>query len=99
MNPQELQQKIKDDYDQLPYPGIDNLSVDPASDWSWANINWISSLMPVFFDGDPSFKRILVAGCGTGNEAFQMHNRFPSAEITAVDYRQKMFLDKAGYQK
>ena len=86
---QPVEQKVKEAYDQLPYPGIDNLSVDPAVDWSWVNVNWLCSLMPGFFEGDPPFKRILVAGCGTGNEAFQMHNRFPNAEITAVDYSEE----------
>ena len=94
----QVEQKVKEAYDQLPYPGIDNLSVDPAVDWSWVNVDWLSSLMPVFFDGDPPFKRILVAGCGTGNEAFQIHNRFPDAEITAVDYSEESIRIAQEYQ-
>ena len=31
-------------------------------------------------------RRILVAGCGTGNEAFALRKRFPKAEIVAVDF-------------
>ena len=30
--------------------------------------------------------RILVAGCGTGNEAFAFRDRFPDSEIVAIDF-------------
>ena len=33
--------------------------------------------------------RVLVAGCGTGNEAFALRHRFPKAEIVAVDFSHK----------
>jgi SAM-dependent methyltransferase len=31
-------------------------------------------------------KRILIAGCGTGSEAFAFRRRFPNAEITGIDF-------------
>ena len=37
----------------------------------------------------PVPRRILIAGCGTGNEAFAFRRRFPHAEITAVDFSQR----------
>ena len=98
MSPHEIKQRIKARYDQLPYPGIESNAV-PTENWSWVSVDWIGSLMPSFFDGDPPFKRILVAGCGTGNEAFQMQNRFPNAEITAVDYSEKSIRIAQEYQK
>ncbi|MGK0310273.1 MAG: SAM-dependent methyltransferase [Lentimonas sp.] len=88
MKQEEIELRVRAGYDQLPYPGI-NGNIDPKECWAWVNINWIGSLMPTAFNGDPPFKRILVAGCGTGNEAFQMQNSFPNAEITAVDYSEE----------
>ncbi len=45
---------------------------------AWIEAMWHSSrLRP---------QRILVAGCGTGNEAFALRRQFPDAEITAIDF-------------
>ena len=97
MSQQEIEQRIKKAYDALPYPGI-GVTVDPQINWSWVNMPWIRSLLPFALDGEFSFKRILIAGCGTGNEAFQMRNLFPHAEITAVDYSEASILVARKYQ-
>ena len=98
MNSQELQQKIKDNYDQLPYPGLNDEK--PLTDmWSLVNVDWIVSLLPFKSDNACPFKRVLIAGCGTGNEAFEMFNRFPGIEITAVDYSEPAIRIARAYQK
>jgi SAM-dependent methyltransferase len=53
--------------------------------WRRVPIEWINALRKT---GSPHAApaRILVAGCGTGREAFQMQRRFPEAEIVAVDF-------------
>ena len=98
MNQQEIEKQVKDGYDQLPYPGIDS-NINPAAIWSWVNLNWVGSLLPFTFDGPPPFERILIAACGTGNEAFQMRNSFPNAEIVAVDYSEQAIRIAEAYQK
>lgn len=95
---EKIEREIKDAYNRLPYPGIDDHSIDPTASWSWVNIDWMGALMPVALNTSPSFKRILIAGCGTGNEAFQMKNSFPNAEITAVDYSKESISIAQKYQ-
>jgi len=46
-------------------------------------MEWIDAMWHAESD-DP--QRILVAGCGTGNETFAFRRRFPRAEITGVDF-------------
>jgi len=95
---QQIEQKIQAAYNQLPYPGIDDKGIDPTAEWFWINIDWIDALRPAASDNALTFKHILVAGCGTGNEAFQMKNRFPDAKITAVDYSEESIGIAQNYQ-
>lgn len=82
---QSTERRIKDVYDEPPYPvSKDTKSVD--RDWPSVDIHWIESLDAEATEIETCFKRILVVGCGTGEEAFQMRNRVPDAEIVAVDY-------------
>lgn len=76
---------VKAVYDALPYPAPE--AGDFSNDkWAWVNPAWIESLLPGPMPHAWSPERILIAGCGTGDEAFQMRNRFPAAAIVAVDY-------------
>lgn len=95
---QPIEQRVKADYERLPYPGIDASEVSPTMNWTWVNMGWVCSLVPVVFNEELPFKRILIAGCGTGNEAFRMHNRYPGAEITAVDYSEASIQIAQKYQ-
>jgi SAM-dependent methyltransferase len=45
-------------------------------------MEWIDAMWQ---PADPP-RRILVAGCGTGNEAFALRHRFPDAQIIAADF-------------
>ena len=89
MDSQEIEQQVKAGYDQFPYPGIDTGDTYSDMNSMQVNIDWIGALMSVVFEKDPPFKHILVAGCGTGNEAFRMCNYFPEAEVTAVDFSEE----------
>ena len=43
--------------------------------------------------------RVLVAGCGTGAEAFAHSRRFPNAEIVAVDFSARALALAREYQQ
>ena len=76
--------KVRGVYEEHPYPAED---ASVLTDWRWrlAPMEWMEALWkPGGKEAAP--KRILVAGCGTGREAFQLRRRFPKAEIVAVDF-------------
>ena len=79
MDPSE---RVRGIYEKHPYPA--SLGAPSAGLW-WqlAPMEWINS---VWQSERPSPRRILVAGCGTGLEAFALRRRFPGAEIVAVDF-------------
>jgi len=62
-------------YERRPFP-----SVIPAKRWVLPPPEWIGAL----WQSVP--RRILVAGCGTGAEAFALARRFPRASVVAVDF-------------
>lgn len=67
-------------YREHPYPTPDANRTEPLwtlPPWEWMSELWRPGALP---------RRILVAGCGTGNEAFALHGRFPEAEIVGVDF-------------
>ncbi|MFN2508922.1 MAG: class I SAM-dependent methyltransferase [Chthoniobacterales bacterium] len=77
----DLPQRIRQSYEELPYPGIKSQRLRPV--WQIAPLEWIRAMCP---PSEKGIQRILVAGCGTGNEAFAIRKRMPQAEIVAVDF-------------
>jgi SAM-dependent methyltransferase len=76
-------EKIRRIYDRRPYPFG---SAKALKHRSWTlNLEWVEAIAgsEAFF-GTPI--RILMAGCGSGSEAFQMRRRLPKAAIVAVDF-------------
>ncbi len=74
--------QVRRDYERRPYPAVGGAGrFNPV--WRIAPFEWIDALCPSL---PPMPRRILVAGCGTGNEAFALRKRFPKAEIVAVDF-------------
>src|SRR3954451_7119677 len=71
-------------YEKYPYPATDQ-SVLTSRHWNLAPMEWIQALWRPN-DGALKLRRILVAGCGTGREAFALQRRFPTAKIVAVDF-------------
>jgi SAM-dependent methyltransferase len=74
---------IRQSYEKYPYPATDG-AARPGI-WRLPPLEWIAALGGQ--NGESySPKRILVAGCGTGNEAFALRRRFPQAQIVAIDF-------------
>ena len=74
--------QVRKNYQRRPYPSLQRLSpLRPY--WDLPSMVWISAVLPNL-PRPPA--RILVAGCGTGNEAFALRNRFTEAEIIALDF-------------
>lgn len=80
-NSRSVLQQLRRIYEEHPYPGRElrnaNSSLAPAE---WMQALW----RPEREAAGPT--RILIAGCGTGDEAFAARRRFPTAEIVAVDF-------------
>ena len=69
-------------YDGLPYPEPN--ASRPDYSWRMAPAVWLNALWrPESSRFAP--RRVLVAGCGTGREAFAIQYRAPEAEVVAVD--------------
>jgi SAM-dependent methyltransferase len=74
--------KVREIYEKHPYPAIGRSAAARAI-WRLAPMKWINAL----WQPTRAFpQRILVAGCGTGNEAFAWCRRFPRSDIVAVDF-------------
>jgi SAM-dependent methyltransferase len=74
--------QIRQIYEARPYPRLKQGKRRPRK-WQMAPMEWITA---VWQPTEPKPGRILVAGCGTGAEAFALRRKFPQAEITAVDF-------------
>ncbi len=73
---------IKQGYERLPYPGNDLAALSEGRG-SLPALTWMQGI------GRPGCvrpQRVLVAGCGTGMEAFLLRRWLPQAEIVAVDF-------------
>lgn len=69
-------------YELRPYPAVSKVALRRPR-WLLPPAEWIYAVaQPADFPP----RRVLVAGCGTGMEAFAFRRRFPQAEIVAVDF-------------
>ena len=71
-------------YEERPYPGAEESALKHKA-WKFAPLEWLTALWRPGRK-DPAPNRILVAGCGTGREAFSLRRKCPKAEIVAVDF-------------
>jgi len=71
-------------YEKYPFPAEDT-TVPTDRRWVLAPMDWIGALWKPA-DRTLAPKKILVAGCGTGREAFALQRHFPRAKIVAVDF-------------
>jgi SAM-dependent methyltransferase len=74
--------EIRQIYEKLPYPRV-KADVRRTRPWQLAPMEWITAMWQ---PTEPAPGRILVAGCGTGAEAFTLRQKFPDADITAADF-------------
>lgn len=80
-NRRSVLQQVRQIYEERPYPGRELRNAD----WNLAPVEWMQALWrPERGAAGPA--RILIAGCGTGDEAFSARRRFPAADIVAVDF-------------
>ena len=93
--PTNIAEAVRAEYEQRPYPAVtkERLRRPP---WRPPPIEWINTVAPSA-GGRP--ERILVAGCGTGFEAFAYQRRYPKAEITAIDFAAHSIRIAQGLQK
>lgn len=68
-------------YEKRPYP---NLHPSPRAKRYWVlpPLPWVKAI----WQRDRPAKRVLIAGCGTGNEAFAVRQKFPNAQMVAIDF-------------
>ena len=75
---------VRENYDRRPYPAFEPKKRYTPK-WQLAPMRWIEAM---WSRRDPP-KRILVAGCGTGNEVFALHRFYPKAEVVGVDFSRR----------
>ena len=69
-------------YEERPYPRVTRAGLRQPR-WLLPPVEWIQAVaQPAPYPP----RRILVAGCGTGLEAFAFCRRFPKAEIVGIDF-------------
>lgn len=76
--------RVKRIYETNPYPAVD-ASIVRKPVWRLPPMEWSLALARPGREQEAP-ERILIAGCGTGNEAFGMRRRYPNAEIVGVDF-------------
>ena len=80
----QYREKTRAIYEKYPYPAAGRSALETKR-WNLAPMEWIMALWRPGNEKD-SPKRILVAGCGSGSEAFMLARKFPTATIVAVDF-------------
>src|SRR4026209_2592540 len=85
-----IRKQIRRTYEVRPYPDVDDRVLRDTRR-NFVPMEWIQALWK---PGRQEFapERILIAGCGTGREAFQMSRRFLEAQIVAVDFSPRSIL-------
>ena len=77
----DVARQVRASYEQLPYPAVTRAALRRPR-WQLPPPDWIGAVA----QPEHTPRRILIAGCGTGLEAFAFHRRFPKAEIVGVDF-------------
>jgi SAM-dependent methyltransferase len=72
---------VRQIYEKRPYPTLRSLA-EANRRWKLPPLPWIKTI----WQRRQPAKRILIAGCGTGSEAFALRHLFPDAEIVAIDF-------------
>ena len=78
--------RVRRIYEKRPYPRVGGENPLRAR-WRLAPLDWIRAVWQPA-PGLP--RRILVAGCGTGAEAFSLARRFPDTDIVGLDFSPQM---------
>jgi SAM-dependent methyltransferase len=76
------EERTKRSYERRPYPATDRGRLGDQG----ASLPPLKWMQAIGRPGRGAPQRVLIAGCGTGVEAFVMRRRLPTAEIVAVDF-------------
>ena len=76
-----ISRAVRQIYEKRPYPNL-RRSVSKKRYWVLPPVPWIKAI----WQRQQPVRRILIAGCGTGNEAFAVCQKFSNAEIVAIDF-------------
>lgn len=76
-----VESRVRQIYERRPYPPPSHR--ETSTSWALAALPWLEAVSEN--DAAPP-RRILVAGCGVGTEAFAFARAFPAAEVTGVDF-------------
>lgn len=79
-----VRRRVRQAYDDHPYPGAGHV----WAEWRLAPMAWMQALWRPGAEAAPP-RRILVAGCGTGAEAFALRRACPNAHIVAFDFSER----------
>lgn len=73
---------IRRSYERRPYPAADRSVIGPG----FSHLPPLAWVQAMGRPGATPLRRVLVAGCGTGAEAFELRRELPEAEIVAIDF-------------
>lgn len=71
-------------YEEAPYPCSDELVF--SGHWTMPSLAWLKALGSHGRGLAEPGARVLVAGCGTGQESFAIAKRFPEARVVGMDF-------------
>ena len=84
-SPKEVGNLVRHIYEDRPYTPGNRRRAERDPPWALAPVPWINALWKPGRE-NLACKKILIAGCGAGAEAFRMQRRQPRAKIVAVDF-------------
>jgi SAM-dependent methyltransferase len=87
--------RVRKTYEKYPFPQAGG--IDPSrAKWQLAPLDWILAV----WDPPPGLpRRVLVAGCGNGAEAFALARRLPDADIVGADFSPRSIAIARAMQK
>lgn len=77
-----IAEQIRRSYEDRPYPAAGRGVVSGR----FKHLPSLAWMQAIGRPGEPAPRRVLVAGCGTGAEAFEVRQTLPGAEVVAVDF-------------
>jgi len=83
----ELVASVLDAYEKRPYPAEDERVLSDKG-WKLAPLGWWNGVGRLA-GGMEEGLRVLVAGCGTGNEAFNLARALPKCQVVGVDFSER----------
>lgn len=93
--PTNVSEAVRAIYERRPYPALTRAALRRPA-WRLPAADWIKAVAQA---GPDWPRRVLVAGCGTGLEAFAVRRRFPKTEVVGVDFAARSIAVAQRWQK